>query len=351
MQYGLIVYLDTPNLGDDIQSYACECFLPHTDYLVDREHMDAFCSSNGEEVGVLLAGWYLYMHINWPPSPFIRPLAVSMHFDTYYSWIAGEIITKNFVFEDYGGEWLKRHGPVGCRDWETEELLQQYGIPAYFSGCMTLTLRPFSTAQRHGKICLVDVNERIGNYICDRAETECIYLTHVIEEKHKTWEEHRTNVEKRLKFYQGASLVVTTRLHAALPCLALGVPVLFLSEEWALNRTATWLKFLHHTTEEDLVTGKYRYDFNHPLMNKQNYKKLSESLAKRCEEFIASCEVSDDVKRYDVDTFLEERKMVEKMQKLFMRRINKYDRALRGELMMGYDRECNHTNLQSGNLS
>ena len=43
MEYGLVVFNHTDNLGDDIQSYAAMQFLPKVDYLIDREAMDVFC--------------------------------------------------------------------------------------------------------------------------------------------------------------------------------------------------------------------------------------------------------------------------------------------------------------------
>ncbi|MHB9292886.1 hypothetical protein Holit_01999 [Hollandina sp. SP2] len=39
-----------------------------------------------------------------------------------------------------GIKYLKKHEPIGCRDYGTVKLLGKYGINAYFSGCLTLTL-------------------------------------------------------------------------------------------------------------------------------------------------------------------------------------------------------------------
>ena len=50
MKYGLIVFRETENIGDDIQSYAALKFLPKVDYYVEREHMDTFVPNNKEYV-------------------------------------------------------------------------------------------------------------------------------------------------------------------------------------------------------------------------------------------------------------------------------------------------------------
>ena len=36
MKYGLLVFKETDNIGDDIQAYAAERFLPKVDYYIDR---------------------------------------------------------------------------------------------------------------------------------------------------------------------------------------------------------------------------------------------------------------------------------------------------------------------------
>ena len=36
--------------------------------------------------------------------------------------------------------YLRRHGPVGCRDWNTVFLLLSAGVDAFFTGCMTTTV-------------------------------------------------------------------------------------------------------------------------------------------------------------------------------------------------------------------
>lgn len=328
MEYGLILYPDTFNLGDDIQSYADEQFLPHTDYIIDRENLDSFYTESGKRVSAIMGGWYLYRHLNWPPSPFLHVLPISMHFDTFYSKTAGEKITRNFVLEDYGAVWLQENGPIGCRDQTTRKLLEKYGIQSYFSGCITLTLKPFDHVTQHGKLCLVDVPQEVKSFVTAHTEKECVELTHSISMKGLEWPQRKRIVEERLKYYQGASLVVTTRLHAALPCLALGTPVLFVKERWALNRTGTWLDYLHHTDIESLLTGQYGYDFNNPKPNPQVYQQTAEKIRETCQMFVRECESGVEEETLDVKMFLDGLKRTERLKKLMYLRIDKYEREL-----------------------
>ena len=53
----------------------------------------------------------------------LRPLFVSFH------------CNKRDLLTDDAIAYLKRYGPVGCRDWTTVYLLLSAGVPAFFSGC------------------------------------------------------------------------------------------------------------------------------------------------------------------------------------------------------------------------
>lgn len=327
MKYGLIIYQDTFNLGDDIQSYAVEQFLPHTDYIIDREKLDSFCSKDGEKIAAIMGGWFFYKHLNWPPSPFIRPLAISMHFDTFYSKVAGEKITKNFVLEDYGATWLLENGPIGCRDEDTKKLLGKYGIPSYFSGCITLTIKQFEGVEKHNKICMVDLSEKVKEFVITHTSQECVEMSHSVKMTTLSWESRKELVEKRLMYYQGASLIVTTRLHAALPCLALGIPVLFIKERWSLNRTGTWLNYLNYTDEEKLLAGEFVYNFDTPPANSEKYISIRKMITEKCISYIDNCEKIEE-EYLDKEMFMDGCRRVERIKKLMLLRTDKYEREL-----------------------
>ena len=61
-------------------------------------------------------------------------------------------------------EYLRRYGPVGCRDWTTTHLLTSMGVPAFFSGCLTTTIGgvfPDAPAARaDAPVAYVDVRRR-----------------------------------------------------------------------------------------------------------------------------------------------------------------------------------------------
>ena len=297
MKYGLIIYKDTNNIGDDVQSYAMERFLPHVDYIVDREHLDSFYTETGEKIAAIFAGWYLHSALNWPPSPFLKVLPISIHFD---NWLD----KCKYILDDCGVKWLKDFSPIGCLDEGTLKRLEECGISSYLSGCITLTLEPFKNLTPHGKIVLSDVPESVIEFVKAHTKKEVVVTSHDSRKlvpffsentpvPQMTWTQRHALIEKLLKLYQGASLVVTNRLHAALPCLALGTPVLLVTNLQSNYRISTYIPYLNNTTPKDLIDGKYQFNFDEPKANPSGHEKFAVQIRKACKDFIRACENAD----------------------------------------------------------
>lgn len=60
MKYGVIVYRNTRNIEDDIQSYAASKLLPQVDYYIEREQLDTFRPKEDEPVNAIMNGWFMY---------------------------------------------------------------------------------------------------------------------------------------------------------------------------------------------------------------------------------------------------------------------------------------------------
>jgi hypothetical protein len=85
-----------------------------------------------EDTWVLCFGWYMHAifttRFGFPLHDNLRPIFVSFHCNKR------DLLTPEAI------AYLRRHGPVGCRDWTTVHLLQSCGVPAFFSGCLTTTI-------------------------------------------------------------------------------------------------------------------------------------------------------------------------------------------------------------------
>jgi hypothetical protein len=88
-----------------------------------------------------------------------------------------------------------------------------------------------------------------------------------------------------LDCYAGARCVVTTRLHAALPCLAMGTPVLLLPPRPDMIRLSGLIDLVHHESPDSFIEGG-RYRPDRPPPNPALHVPIAEALRARCEAFI-----------------------------------------------------------------
>ncbi len=67
MKYGLFTYKHSHNnlinIGDYVQSLAAKQFLPRVDEYVERDELN---SLKGEEIKIIMNGWYTHYPGNWP---------------------------------------------------------------------------------------------------------------------------------------------------------------------------------------------------------------------------------------------------------------------------------------------
>ena len=285
MKYGLLYYKDTDNIGDDIQTYAQKRFLPRIDYLIDRESLGMFIPNKKEMVSVIMNAWYMHNEIAWPPSPYINPLPISMHFSCNDRLKGGAS-----YLDGLGREYLKSIAPIGCRDKETLKRLQKRKIDSYFSGCMTLTIKPFDGLNRKDYICLVDVDEDVFNKVNSVTKKKIFKITHdLVPSKNNKLDidTRMQNVEKLLKKYQQASLVITSRLHVMLPCLALGTPVILVHPDYyERDRLDTFLKYVTHFSKSEFLDSNVKKYIESPNKNSNGYIKIANELEKKCNNFI-----------------------------------------------------------------
>lgn len=279
MKYGIVTVQHTRNIGDDIQSYAAMRFLPHVDYFIERENMDAFVSDDGEPVSTIMNGWFMYNKLCWPISYYINPLYVSMHFHQTDS-----LKVQQSFLQGFGKKDLIEHEPIGCRDLETMSYLEENQIQAYFSGCLTLTLEIEKDVEHNEKLFLVDLPDQLREDLARKALALGIEVETVEHENADrsgmTWDERFKETEKLLCAYKGARAVITTRLHCALPCLALGTPVLLIDDPDIVenNRFSGLKQYLHVCSEAELRNSTYEYSIKHPPRNSEAWRPLKNSL-------------------------------------------------------------------------
>lgn len=349
MKYKLLAVSKFPNIsgvniGDYVQALAASQFIPHLDGFVDRD--EELKDYDGAPCNVIMNGWYMHRPRNWPPSNLITPLFLSFHVNSS---------AKADLLSPVSVAYLKSHEPIGCRDLETMNSLKSKGVDAYFSGCLTLTLgERYGSSKNDGGTYIVDpyINCRFGWY--SFAESICTIFKHpsdirallanrqlrlhhgrnffkkviktvryyneycrvfsrelvmgstyISQEGLEYLEDYdsdrlRLDEARRLiDLYAEASLVISSRIHCALPCLGLETPVIYLEKVQDIEESKcrlAGLKDLLNIVKVDNGTLVPQFETalpitasNHPP-NKEHWKSFASDLRQRCEDFVKNSE-------------------------------------------------------------
>lgn len=204
------------NLGDEIQSIAASKLLTSIDGYISREALNEV----KEPCIVALNGFFMDSN-NWPPSNNVVPIPIAFHISEKY---------KNNICSPEGLAYLRQHAPIGCRDEGTLKILEQHGVDAYYSKCLTLTLNKRENNPANGKVYIVGVTSDLQKVIPKHLLSNSIYVNQSkVELPHVPSQTRRELANHLLEEYKSnASLVITSRIHCAMPCIAMGIPVVFL---------------------------------------------------------------------------------------------------------------------------
>lgn len=142
-------------------------------------------------------------------------------------------------------EYFKRYSPIGCRDVWTLSIFREKNIEAYLQGCITMVFpkREVNSAA-YKDIYFVDIPKSLEAYVPPTISEKAIHLSQEIYGDIALWlqgeqcDTIKEYMKTRLnKYRDNAALVVTSRLHCAIPCIAMGIPTIFACEEYAANYT------------------------------------------------------------------------------------------------------------------
>lgn len=328
------------NIGDYTQSLAASFFLTKfPEVFIERDEISSY---NGDEVLLIMNGWFMVHPKNYPPSDCIHPIFISHHINV----LAQKEFSKKAVIEYY-----KKFQPIGCRDYSTKEFLEKHGVDCYYSGCLTLTLSHFlEKSAPTNEIIFIDprfpkekgmrrwknnfillfskfgvINQirkryrkslsfrswkkTLEFYKCyskvfsDDVLCSATYLKNFIPKKDFQTEveilEYAKNYVKRLS---SAKMVVTTRIHAALPALSFDVPVL-LAERPEDDEISTCrfrgiyelfhrLEFRNGKLSCKLIRDDEKIDKNFLIKNPQDYQKVKENLITKMADYRISEKLS-----------------------------------------------------------
>ncbi len=201
------------NLGDWIQIFAIENLYNYMgiDYAdVVRIKVSELSEYEGEDV---------ILPINYPFYGFYN-----LSTKIYPVYLGISLI--NIAVAD--GLHMKQFQPIGCRDYHTLMECKKAGLDSYYGGCLSISFPKRKSNHLKRKVYMVDVSEKIQEQIPKIIKQDAIIRHQVIYNNDKIDEQYVKEYYEEL--YDNASLVITSKIHCAQPCLAVGIPVVFICE-------------------------------------------------------------------------------------------------------------------------
>jgi hypothetical protein len=177
-----------------------------------------------------------YTH-SFPLAPQIEPIFIG--FQT-----ASSDLIKQWL------EYFKRYEPIGCRDNATCVLFRQQGVDAYVTGCLSMGLPLRKELPPASKVFFIggetdgllppEVKENAPWFMTE-GSTYISQRMPVVSWPLNDCDELRAEemAFRLLATYRAeATVVVTSLLHAAGPCLAMGIPVILARKNYGRRFTA-----------------------------------------------------------------------------------------------------------------
>lgn len=281
---GILIY-NTTNLGDWTQTAAAlyvwwvyfkrpNTFKNFVETCIEKSEIESYpiiwinrdriseCIKPKEfdKVIILCNGWWMHKYNDkycFIAPEWITPIYISVH------------ISKSEILSEEVIEYLKKNEPIGCRDNSTKILLQNNGVNAYFSGCLTMTLNLRDTKlgfipknNYQNKIVIIDYDMK--------SRESTIKLTQSITDIHNKY--NLIDTVQRSIDLLFAKKIITNRLHVWLPLICNNANIVL----------------MNNNTKKEFVTGDSDYQninrFNgiiEVINNKNNLKVFNSLLLNR----------------------------------------------------------------------
>ncbi len=254
MNAGVIGYLNSKNIGDYVQTLSVINLINQDYTILERERLNNY---KGKETKTIINGWFMENPLKFPPSKHIDPIFISFHINPS---IEKEFLNPKTI------DYLKQYQPIGCRDKYTLNLLKRHNIETYFSSCVTLTLKKqdfMDSSYKEKRILIIGAFDRLKpsirtsqgviktvisfikwpykffnyqfkNYIfrkwLNNQNYDTEFFNQIVEEKISSHSEGIEKAKSMLKKIANSEIVITSRIHSALPAVAMDKKVIFIDE-------------------------------------------------------------------------------------------------------------------------
>jgi hypothetical protein len=275
IKYANITFLgkEVQNLGDNIQLSAIEKLYKYMGVAEEEiikipyTELSTWHDENGEKV---------ILPINFPFLEYKeKGIANTFSEDIIPIFLGLTLLKSRFSIDEI--DYLKQYEPIGCRDEFTYQNLKKAGLKVWLNGCMTLTMFPNRQIEGSKKsVFLVDISDQLREFIPQefipyiRECSQIVKITNsgnIKEITRQRYEQYRDE----------AKLIITSRLHCAIPCLAMGIPVILAVEKVSFR--FSWVEKLLPIYTPDTF---HKINWNPDLVDVDNIKnKLLENATYR----------------------------------------------------------------------
>lgn len=222
-----------------------------------RDKLTNFSVRGGGAAVAIMQAWFGSV-LGFLPSANVVPVWVGTHF-AYGAQrrlkLLREYFPKAFPWTD-----------IGCRDTATLKFLQSLGIGSYFSRCLTLTLPRRKPAPTQTRIFCVGISDEIREMLPREIVGNAEFVNQQFIRIPPTAdapgvERYRKAADALLARYRNeAALVVTSALHCAQPCIASGIPVVFIRpHDDGPDRFSSMQGIIPLHTPDDLREGRINW--------------------------------------------------------------------------------------------
>ena len=255
------------NIGDYIQTIATRNAVRKRYENMDEVYFDRDNLSNydGKNAIVVMQGWFSHVY-SFFPNERLFPIFLGMHLSS-----SGVNFFLNFIKHN---PYYFKNRVVGCRDLSTTQIMKKLNIKHYFSRCLTLTLPKREVTPKNGKVYIVDVPKQYHKYIPVHLRKHAHYVEQRAVDKDLSIHDYYCRGEHYMKvasdllieYKEKASLIITSALHCASPCTAMGIPVVLIDFDGNMDRFTTLNGIIPVYSKDDLKSGRINYSPSPPYI-------------------------------------------------------------------------------------
>lgn len=210
------------NMGDSIQTFAVNNLFRYAkikpDNIIDIPLYGK--ATTNEPCYLVVQGHFGRQYdLDFMDNPNIHPIFIGFAFK------------DSFLLDDEI-KYFKKYEPILCRDEFTKNVLKRYDVDAYISGCLTETFekREENNTDPRNKYYFIDVPPKFIEMIPMHIKKNAIFTSQNIPIdtiSDSIMENGAIKASERMNEYKkNAKMVITSKLHCMVPCVAMGIPTI-----------------------------------------------------------------------------------------------------------------------------